>query len=85
MGHHLASPLMPDAGEAAAGGRPPADPDADRQADRRGSKPVRGNLFVFLIARGDRLVTIIPLSAHIGGITPSLPKRTAPLVKEPSD
>jgi DHA2 family multidrug resistance protein len=28
---------------------------------------------------------ICPLRAHIGGITPSLPKRTAPLVKEPSD
>jgi hypothetical protein len=27
----------------------------------------------------------IPLSAHIGGITPSLPNRTAPLCKEPSD
>ena len=26
-----------------------------------------------------------PASAHIGGITPSLPNRTAPLVKEPSD
>jgi hypothetical protein len=25
------------------------------------------------------------LSAHIGGITPSLPKRTAPACKEPSD
>ena len=25
------------------------------------------------------------LNAHIGGITPSLPKRTAPACKEPSD
>jgi hypothetical protein len=40
---------------------------------------------VFLIAGGDRLVTTISLRAHIGGITPSLPKRTAPLVREPSD
>jgi hypothetical protein len=34
---------------------------------------------------GGRRDWMLPLSAHIGGITPSLPKSTAPLCKEPSD